>query len=244
MPEQAEPPQNQITLGAFFSALGAGLDAGLKGIAEAMQRTRLQFLEAAVEEYGLRGHAQGVDHDLAQRQLGALLGGTVLGNIELAQAALAAIEELVHHWPEFMSGERKVAITAPELGYAGELGWDDFKAALAAVAPGVDPAALLPAGLTPEQLLETEPGDWYLQLKDTLVHHLGQQGLVKGPCIKCGRAAWVVKYRPKPKRGGRPPLEWEYCPACRVARERARDTANMRRYREKQSAMGDPDESV
>lgn len=195
------------------------------------------FLIRAVEELDLPGHEAGFDHDLAFDQLRGHVHTDKLFSA-LGRAASATATAAIRTWLDFVAGRVCARSIVPELGYVGGVAWEDVSAHLG----GTPEGWLATLDVIEVQIDQTDDGEpvfgpvskleyfHFQEVVEAIAQALGGKGLLKGPCLSCGFKAWPVSYR-APGAPGRRPLEWDYCPACRAMRERARQAASKRRSR-------------
>lgn len=74
------------------------------------------------------------------------------------------------------------------------------------------------------------------QVRGAALSMLRNHGILRGPCKRCGRTAWLTRFR-SGKVAGRPPLALSYCPTCVEAIKREQSAARMRKaYAQKQAS--------
>lgn len=197
-------------------------------------------LARAVQKLELPGHENGMIEDLAIRQLREHQVSAER-YVDFYRPVPYLEQELLSRWADFVEGRVCIRVRVPNLNYTGGLTWEDLGMALGwsrehaldllepyVVATEVDPMddTNIAHGYTTTVLEHFHRED----LARGIEHALGRKGLMRGPCKGCGFERWPVVYR-APGAPGRPPLEWDYCPACQAQRERARQAGNKRRHR-------------
>lgn len=201
----------------------AFLDALAPQAREALSRRELR---AHIKGAGLVGHEHGEDFELAAAQVSALAKG-IHG---VATPVALAATKIVRNLSDFLAGQcEPLYLRISAYGFEAEITPKLLQELL--VGQDVQLREVSPSELMHSSLF----GSVY----DALLQLLRDRGLFRGPCPRCGTKEWPVKPRPAGARG-RPPLEYDYCPACLVERERARRAGNQRRYREKVKDSGPP----
>lgn len=142
-------------------------------------------------------------------------------DISILIAGFWSLSKLKQNWNKFKLDKYKLKVEVVHSGYKGHIKWSDLYTE------------------DQERLAQLEPVDEGFERAVMAGIHmaLAMRGFYQGPCKRCDRKFWAVPYRPKNPKGGRPPLEWEYCPPCLLLRQRARHRANMRRYRARKQGI-------
>ena len=203
-------------------------------------------LARAVRKLELPGHEDGLIEDLAIRQL-RKHQVSAERYVDFYRPVPYLERELLNRWADFVEGRICIRVRVPNLNYTGGLTWQDLSAALGwseevalsyiepyevpSYSSGPDDPNVVPGYTT--TVLENFLRD---RLAESIERALGSKGLMRGPCKGCGFQRWPVVYR-APGAPGRPPLEWDYCPACQAQRERARQAGNKRRHRARKATQ-------
>ena len=218
--------------------------------------TRDQILELIVRS-GIKGEGEGQD------RIPALSSPVEDAEVKASLTDLELVREVDYKLIETASAiflratseplPFSFRLEIPQLGYAREFSTADLNGFLAREPEAIERMVMnyiaQVEAYENDEVFETDSGDLAFPLPpDPLPFEkvivgglrsiLKQEGLIKGPCPRCGRSNWYTAYRPQ-GRSGRPPLESTYCPDCAVEIRRARWTGSKRRQRAKEQGGGE-----